>query len=71
MEDLVGRRDSLALGSDMEGGFSTAKLPADLDHPRHLHRLAEALANAGWSDDDIRGFAHENWNRFLARTLGI
>ena len=71
MENLVGRRDFLALGSDMEGGFSSAKLPSDLDHPRHLHRLAEALAKSGWSDDDIHGFAHENWNRFLARTLGI
>ncbi len=31
--------------------------------------LAGALTAAGWPDDDVAGFAHGNWRRFLERTL--
>jgi len=68
---LVGTAKPLALGSDMDGGFSAEQLPGDLDHPRHLVRLAEALATAGFSDADIRGFAYEHWQEFLHQHLGL
>lgn len=66
---VCGHRRAVALGSDMDGGFGPESLPEGLDHPRHLKRLAEALRAAGWSDDEVAGFAHGNWRRFLAGTL--
>jgi len=66
---IMGHRRGVGLGSDMDGGFPPTELPAGLDHPRKLDALAEALRNAGWPDDDIEGFRHANWRRFLERTL--
>lgn len=62
--ELVGGRGNVGLGSDMDGGFSAARLPAGLDGPWDLNRLLEALSLRGWSDRELRGFAFENWARF-------
>jgi len=67
--ELMGHRRGVALGSDMDGGFGPNRLPEHLDHPGKLDALTDALAGAGWSDDDVEGFAHGNWRRFLERTL--
>ncbi len=66
IEQLAGRRDVLALGSDMDSGFGTDLLPEDLQGPEELGRLAEALAGAGWSDSEIEGFAGQ-WGEVLQR----
>jgi membrane dipeptidase len=68
---IAGRADGVGLGSDMDGGLSAQDLPEGLDHPRHLHRLAEALADAGFTDAQIQGFRAGNWRRFFGRTLGV
>ena len=57
MEQLAGRRDFLALGSDMDSGFGPDLLPADVQGPTQLHHLAEALSQAGWSNSEIEHFA--------------
>lgn len=62
---LTGRSDVIGLGSDMDGGFDATMLPENLDHPRHFHRLAEALAGRGFGDREIAGFAHLNWEHFF------
>jgi membrane dipeptidase len=59
---LTGSRRGIALGSDMDSGFTTDLLPEDLTHPTHLPRLADALAAAGWSDADIDQFAWRAWS---------
>ncbi|HYE63073.1 MAG TPA: membrane dipeptidase [Phycisphaerales bacterium] len=61
---MAGGRSNVGLGSDMDGGFSAAKLPEGIDLPRDLVRLAEELARRGWSDADIQAFAWGNWARF-------
>lgn len=66
--DVVGDRRHIGLGSDMDGGFSADKLPEGLDRPDRLTRLAEALGEAGWADQDVAGFANGNWSRFWAET---
>lgn len=63
--ELIGHRRSIGLGSDMDGGFSAAELPDTIDRPVHLTRLADALSSRGWTDDDLRAFACENWLRFF------
>lgn len=65
--DLVGHRRCVGLGSDMDGGFSADHLPAGIDAPKDLERLAEGLSSRAWSDDDINAFAYENWIRFFRR----
>jgi membrane dipeptidase len=62
--DLAGGRGSVGLGSDMDGGFSAARLPEGIDLPEHLTRLSDALSLRGWSDREVQGFAHGNWARF-------
>ncbi len=52
------------LGSDMDGGFTSAALPGWIDHPRDLEKLANGLRKRGWSDEDVAGFAWGNWARF-------
>ena len=67
--EMIGNKHHVALGSDMDGGFTPAKLPADLDHPRHLSKLADALRATGWSDTEIEDFQWGNWLRFLQSAL--
>lgn len=62
--EIVGDRRHVGLGSDMDGGFSAARLPQGIDRPAHLVKIADALSARNWSDDDIRSFAWENWGRF-------
>jgi membrane dipeptidase len=66
--EVLGRRDGVGLGSDMDGGFSGLDLPAGIDGPRGLELLTDALAARGWSEDEIHGFARGNWERFWAST---
>ena len=67
--ELMGHRRGVGLGSDMDGGFGPGDLPRGLDHPRKLEALAEALREAGWSGEEVEGFRHANWLRFLQRSL--
>jgi membrane dipeptidase len=64
MATAVGRRDFLALGSDMDGGFSAERLPRGVDLPRDLEKLAAGLGARQWSDAEVDGFAQGNWLRF-------
>ena len=65
IEQLTGRRDCIALGSDMDGGFSQNDLPTDLNSPTQLTRLAEALSADGWTDEELNRFRWENWARLV------
>jgi membrane dipeptidase len=69
MCELMGHRRGVALGSDMDGGFGADQLPQELDHPAKLARLAEALRESGWSDEEVRGFASDNWLGLLRSAL--
>ncbi|MGQ0626560.1 MAG: dipeptidase [Phycisphaerales bacterium] len=62
---IAGSRGHIGLGSDMDGGFSADRLPEGINTPRDLHLLAEALHVRGWSDHEIHGFAHSNFERFF------
>ncbi|GAB4547831.1 MAG: membrane dipeptidase [Phycisphaerales bacterium] len=64
---LLGNRDHVGLGSDLDGGFSANHLPEGINAPRDFERLAEGLAQRGWSERDINAFARDNWMSFFAR----
>ena len=62
-------RTRVGLGSDFDGGFSANDTPVGLEGPTKLAALAQQLAAHGWSDDDIRAMACENWLRYFQRAL--
>ena len=57
-------RDHVALGSDFDG----ATMPAAVPDAAAIPRLLGALRDAGWSEEDLRAFAHGNWLRVLRAT---
>jgi membrane dipeptidase len=65
-EYLAGKMgvEHVAFGSDFDG----AAIPAPLGDVAGLPRLVEALREAGFSEDDLRKMAHENWLRVLGAT---
>jgi membrane dipeptidase len=58
--------DHVALGSDFDG----ATVPDELGDVTGLPRLLDALAAAGFGEDEIRAIAWDNWRRVLARAWG-
>ena len=61
--------DSLhsAIGSDLDGGFGRESSPFDLDTIADVQKLADALADLDFQDDDIANVMHKNWLRLLRR----
>lgn len=69
VSELMGRRDGVGLGSDMDGGFGADRLPEGIDAPVDLVKLADELRARGWSDGDVEGFAHRNWMDLVGQCL--
>jgi membrane dipeptidase len=55
--------EHVALGSDFDG----ATMPDELGDVAGLPRLLDALGADGFSDDEVRAIAWDNWRRVLAR----
>lgn len=68
---IAGTTDCCALGSDMDGGFSALDLPRPMASPSGLAALDEALADAGWTQDQRRGFRLANWRRVLGLSAAV
>jgi len=64
--ELTNSRDHIGLGSDMDGGFGADGLPQGINTPTDLTILTDALAANGWSESELAGFAHANFERFWA-----
>jgi membrane dipeptidase len=69
MADVMGTTRQIAIGTDMDGGVGRNDIPAELTTSADLPRLADALADANFSDQDIRGIMSENWLEFFGRAL--
>lgn len=65
--ELMGRRDGVGLGSDMDGGLSANDLPEGITRPRDIQKVLDALRDRGWSPREVEGFAHRNWASFFGR----
>ncbi len=63
--------DSLhaAIGSDLDGGFGREASPYDLDTIADVQKIADALAERDFDEDDIANVMHQNWLRVLRRAL--
>jgi membrane dipeptidase len=56
----------VALGSDFDG----ATIPAELGDVAGLPRLLDGLRAAGFSEEELRAIAWDNWRRTLERAWG-
>jgi membrane dipeptidase len=65
---LAGNSRHAAIGSDLDGGFGREQVPHDLDTIADLQRLAELLADRGYTDSDIAAIMHGNWLRLLRQS---
>jgi len=63
---LVGSAKHSGIGSDIDGGFGAQSLPEGIDRASQLSRVLEELSSRGYSDDDIRAIAYENWAGFFS-----
>lgn len=68
---IMGRRDGVGLGSDMDGGFGAHFLPQGISAPSDLIKIAGGLEALGWSDSEVEGFASNNWLILLRQTLNL
>ena len=66
VDHIVGRIgvDHVGFGSDFDG----AKVPNELGDASGLQRVAAALGDRGYSEDEIAKVAHGNWLRVLGQT---
>lgn len=62
--ELTGSKQFVGLGSDADGGFGADRLPTGVDQLDHLRVITDALAEQGWSDEELDGFRQSNWRRF-------
>src|SRR5690606_15433954 len=66
---LAGSSRHVGLGTDLDGGFGRERIPAPLDSVRDVPRLAQALAERGYSPGDVEAILAGNWLRFWERVL--
>lgn len=61
--------EHVGIGSDIDGGFGTDKVPDGIDTVADLPKIGEALLARGYSEKDARGILGENWMRVLREAL--
>lgn len=69
LAEVAGTHEVAAIGSDFDGGFGAESAPEGLDTIADLPRLADALSDAGFPDDQVADILGRNWIRFLERNL--
>ncbi len=66
---LTGTAAYVGLGSDWDGGFGAADIPAGFDTIADLPRVADLLVARGYTPADIQAIMGGNWSRVLRATL--
>jgi membrane dipeptidase len=67
--DLAGSANHVAIGTDMDGGLGREQIPQEITTSADLPKIADALNDAGFSDDDVRNVMGGNWLRFFREHL--
>jgi membrane dipeptidase len=67
MCQLTGSADHVGIGSDFDGGFGSADIPAEMDSVADLAKIATALQERGYEAADINKIMGENWLNILRR----
>ena len=69
MCELIGDARHVGLGTDMDGGLGREQIPVEIRTSADLPRVADALADGGFSDDDVLAILGGNWVEFFGRAL--
>ena len=67
--DLTGSVQHVGLGTDMDGGLGREQIPVEIQSSADLPRVADALAEAGFSDQGVSAILSDNWCRSFQRSL--
>jgi membrane dipeptidase len=65
----VGDARHVGIGSDFDGGFGADQTPIEIDTVADLVKIAPALGEMGYSEQDIAAIMGENWLRVLRAGL--
>ena len=66
---MAGNARHVGVGSDFDGGFGLASVPADVDTIADLQKLGPILAAKGYNDADAAAVLGGNWLRHLKAHL--
>ncbi len=66
---IAGSARHVAIGSDLDGGFGSEKIPRELDSVADLPCIGTALRAAGYTEADVAAIMGNNWLRVLEQTL--
>jgi membrane dipeptidase len=67
--NLTGSAKHVAIGTDMDGGLGREQIPVEIQTSADLPKVAEALAAAAFSDEDIAAIMGRNWLKFFSIAL--
>lgn len=65
----VGDARHVGIGSDFDGGFGADQAPLEIDTVADLAKIAPALGEMGYGDEDIAAIMGGNWLRVLRAAL--
>ncbi len=64
---LFGSADHVGIGSDLDGGFGYADIPAELNSVADLHLIGDRLKERGYDPADVEKIMGGNWVNLLQR----
>jgi membrane dipeptidase len=67
--DVAGDAKHVGIGSDFDGGLGMESIPLEFDTAADLPKLADALAEAQFTENEIDDIMGWNWIRFLENSL--
>ncbi|MCL4261901.1 MAG: membrane dipeptidase [Anaerolineae bacterium] len=69
MCQLTGSAAHVGIGSDLDGGFGAADIPAELDSVADLAKIGDKLRERGYDQPDVENIMGGNWLTLLRQTL--
>lgn len=66
---LAGDSAHVGIGSDLDGGFGYPNIPFEFETIRDFQKLAPALQNRGYNENDIENIFWLNWKKHLETML--
>ena len=65
---ILGDARHVGIGSDMDGGFGSADIPAEIDTAADLPLIAARLLKSGYEESDVAQIMGGNWLNLLRST---
>lgn len=66
---VLGDAAHVGIGSDLDGGFGSADIPAEMDSVADLPLIATQLRARGYAEPDVLGIMGGNWLNLLRRAF--